>query len=107
MTNMKLCKIKLLNKTYEIKCPDGEEVNLVLAAEKLHEKMQNNKNKFKQLDNFQILLLAALDISRELIICKNEQEQQRLQVTQFISSLENKINKTVVGSETEKNQVSD
>ncbi|HAU2046884.1 TPA: cell division protein ZapA, partial [Legionella pneumophila] len=25
MTNIKLCKIKLLNKIYEIKCPDGEE----------------------------------------------------------------------------------
>ncbi|HAU1319130.1 TPA: cell division protein ZapA, partial [Legionella pneumophila] len=46
MTNIKLCKIKLLNKIYEIKCPDGEEVSLILAAEKLNEKMQNNKNKF-------------------------------------------------------------
>ncbi|KGP62980.1 cell division protein ZapA [Legionella norrlandica] len=99
MTNSKSCKIKLLNKIYEIKCPDGEEVNLMLAAEKLHEKMQNNKSKFKHLDNFQTLLLAALDISHELIVCKNEQELQRLQVTQFISSLENKINKAVVGSE--------
>ncbi|AMP88237.1 cell division protein ZapA [Legionella pneumophila] len=103
MTNIKLCKIKLLNKIYEIKCPDGEEVSLILAAEKLNEKMQNNKNKFKHLDNFHILLLAALDIGHELILCKNEQEQQRLQVTKFISSLENKINKAVVGSEMDSN----
>ncbi|HAU0514905.1 TPA: cell division protein ZapA, partial [Legionella pneumophila] len=48
--------------------------------------------------------LAALDIGHELIVCKNEQEQQRLQVTQFISSLENKINKAVVGSEMDSNQ---
>ncbi len=100
MTNIKSCKVKLLNKSYEIKCPEGEEINLLLAAEKINEKMQQNKSKFKQLDNFQTLLLAALDIGHELIICKNEQEHQRHQVTQFISSLENKINK-VVGGETD------
>ncbi|WP_298624304.1 cell division protein ZapA [uncultured Legionella sp.] len=97
MTNIKSCKVKLLNKSYEIKCPEGEEVNLLLAAEKLNEKMQLNKTKFKKLDDFHTLLLAALDVSHELIICKNEQEHQRLQVTQFITTLENKINKTVGG----------
>ncbi len=97
MTNIKSCKVKLLNKSYEIKCPEGEEVNLLLAADKLNEKMAQNKSKFKKLDDFHTLLLAALDISHELILCKNEQEHQRLKVTQFITSLENKINKTVGG----------
>lgn len=97
MTNLKSCKIKILNKSYEIKCPDGEEANLVQAAEKLSDHMQQNKNKFKKLGDYQTLLLAALDISHELIICKNEQEHQRHQVTQFITSLESKINKTVGG----------
>lgn len=97
MTNIKTCKVKLLNKTYEIKCPENEEGNLQLAARKLQSHLQQNKTKFKQLDNFQILVLAALEVSHELIICKNEQEQQRHQVTQFISSLENKINNLVSG----------
>lgn len=97
MTNIKSCKVKLLNKSYEIKCPEGEEDNLLLAAQRLNEQMQTNKNKFEKLDNFQNLLLAALDIGHELIICKNEQEQQRLQVTQFITSLESRINKAVGG----------
>ena len=97
MTNSKSCKIKILNKTYEIKSPEGEEPNLLLAAQRLNEQMLANKNKFKRLDDHQILLLAALDISHELIMSKNAQEQQRFQVTQFISSLESKINKAVVG----------
>ncbi len=99
MTNLKSCKVKILNKTYEIKCPEGEEANLFLAAQKLGEQMQSTKNKFKKLDDYKVLLLAALDISHELIICKNAQEHQRFQVTQFITSLESKINKTVGGSE--------
>lgn len=97
MTNIKTCTIKILNRSYQIKCPESEENNLLLAADKLNEKITNTKNKFKTLDNFQILLLAALDVGHELIICKNEQEQQRHQVNQFISSLESKINKTVGG----------
>ncbi len=97
MTNIKTCTIKVLNKSYQIKCPESEETNLLLAAAKLNEKITNHKSKFKYLDNVQTLLLAALDIGHELIICKNEQEQQRHQVNQFISSLESKINKTVGG----------
>lgn len=97
MTTIKPCKIKLLNKFYEVKCPEGEETNLLLAAEKLNEKMQQNKSKFKQLDNFHTLLLAALDVSYEMVVCKKEQEEQRLQVTQFISSLESRIHKAVEG----------
>ncbi len=101
MTQIKTCTVKILNKSYGIKCPEGEEVNLLQAAKKINEQLQHNKNKFRLLDDFQILLLSALDISRELVICKNEQEHQRNQVTQFISSLETKI-KAVVG-ETESN----
>ncbi|CAM2846812.1 cell division protein ZapA [Legionella worsleiensis] len=97
MTHIKTCKVKILNKSYDIKCPEGEEANLLLAAEKIDEHMQRNKNKFRTLDNFHNLLLAALDIGHELILCKTEQEQQRQKVTQFITSLENKINKTVGG----------
>lgn len=98
MTQIKTCTIKLLNKMYEIKCPEGEEINLLLASKQINEKMMNNKSKFRGLDDFHSLLLAALDIGHELISCKNEQENQRLKVTQFITSLENKINKTVEGS---------
>lgn len=97
MTQMKLCTIKLLNKTFEIKCPEGEEHNLLLAVQKLNNQVHINKKKAKQLDNFQTLLLAALDISHELVLCKNKQSHQQHQVTQFINSLENKINKIVGG----------
>lgn len=87
-----------MNKYYEIKCPDSEIENLQQAAEKLNEQLMHNKKKFKQLDDFQTLLLAALHVSHELITCQRQQEQQRQQVTQFISSLENKIHQVVHGN---------
>lgn len=98
MTTSTTCPIKLLNKTYEIKCPEHEIANLNLAAEKLNEQLQLNKKKFKQLDDFQNLLLASLYVSHELVTCQKLQETQRHQVTQFISSLENKINQAVNGN---------
>lgn len=97
MTQMKSCTIKLFNKSYEIKCPEGEEANLILAAQKLNNQIMTNKKKAKQLDDFHTLLLSALDISHELVLSKSQQAQQHHQVTQFITSLENKINKMVNG----------
>ncbi len=97
MTQMKSCNIKILNKSYDIKCPEHEAANLLLAAQKLEHHIQLNKKKAKQLDNFHILLLAALDVSHELVLSKSQQAHQNHQVTQFITSLENKINKMVHG----------
>lgn len=97
MTNTKTCKVKLLNKTYEIKCPEGEAANLSRAAKKLQEQVSINKSKFKTLDPYQILLLSALDVAHELVVTKNAQEQQRDQVSKFISSLESRINHMVSG----------
>jgi cell division protein ZapA len=97
MTQKRTCTIKILNNSYEIKCPEGEEDNLFLAAQKLNNQILANKKKAKLLDNFQALLLSALDISHELILCKNKQAHQQHQVAQFINSLESKINKMVEG----------
>lgn len=98
MSKSKSCSIKLLNKTYEIKCPDTEIANLQQAAEILNEQLLQSKKKFKQLDEFQSLLLAALNVSHELIACQKQQEQQRQQVAKFINSLENKIHQVVHGN---------
>ena len=91
MTAIKSCTIKLLNKNYEIKCPPQEENNLQEAAAKLNNQLQLNKKKFKHLDEFQILLLSAISITHEFVTFQKEHEQQRQEVTQFIQSLENKI----------------
>lgn len=98
MTTTKSCPIKLFNKTYDIKCPEHEVANLKHAADKLNDQLLQNKRKFKQLDDFQNLVLASLHISHELISCQKNQEKQRHQVSQFINSLENKISQVVNGN---------
>ena len=69
----------------------------MLAAQKLEEQLQLNKKNFKNLDDTQNFMLAALHISHELISCQKLQEQQRSQVAQFINSLETKITKAATG----------
>ena len=91
MTTAKTCTIRLLNKSYEMKCPESEVSNLQQAALQLNAQVMEKKKKFKQLDNYDALLLAALHISHELISCQTQQTQRQQQLTQFISSLENKI----------------
>lgn len=95
----KSCTITLLNKHFEIKCDESEEQLLLLAAKKLNDQMLQQRNKHKHLDQYQVLMMAALTISHELVKSKDDQEKQRHQVNEFISSLEDKINKVVGGEE--------
>jgi cell division protein ZapA len=88
-TNMtKFCTIQLLNKSYKIKCPDDEVDNLRASAQKLNQHLCQNKNAFKSLNEFQSLLLAALNISHELICSETQQIQQRQKLSHFIDSLD-------------------
>lgn len=93
MTKTKICTIRLLNKTYEIKCPEHEADNLQLAAQKLNESLLEKKKQFRKLDDFQVLLLAGIHISHELVVCQAQQQHQHQQLSEFISSLENKISR--------------
>ena len=96
--SLKSCTIRLLNKSYDIKCAEHEYDNLQQAARALNEQMLTTKRQFKHLDESQILLLAAINISNNLVICQQQQEQQRLQVAQLIGSLENRIHQVVSGT---------
>lgn len=94
------CRIKLLNQSYDIKCPQEEEDNLIYAAKKLNDLSLQQKAKFQTIDDFQALFLAALTLSHELLNSQKAHEKQREQMNQFIGSLEKKINKVVEGVET-------
>lgn len=94
----KTSTIRLLNKTYDIKCQEHEYDNLQQAACALNEQMLMNKRQFKHLDEHHILLLAAINISNDLIVCQKQQELQRRQVAQLIGTLENRIHQVVSGT---------
>ena len=87
MTNTTFCTIQIQNKSYKIKCPDEEMDNLHLAAQKLNDTLVKKKNKFKRLDEYQALLLAALHLTHELVVNQRQHTQQRQEFTQFLKTL--------------------
>ena len=91
MTTSQFSTIRILNKSYKIKCPDAEVGNLQLAAEKLSSQLLKKKSASKKLDDYQALLMAALHISHELVMCEHQQIQQREQLAQFINTLESAV----------------
>ena len=95
MSTSNHCTIQLMNKSYKIKCPVEEMDNLQLAAKKLNAAISQKKSKFKTLDATQILLLAALDLSHELINQEQKQLQQREELSEFIHSLENRLQNAI------------
>ncbi|KTC64779.1 Cell division protein ZapA (plasmid) [Legionella adelaidensis] len=97
MAKTKTCTIRLCNKTYELKCNEDEVDMLHMAAQRLNEHLIKKKSAYKSLDEYQILLLSALQISHELIQCQNQQEKKRKQLTEFIASLEHKISQAAEG----------
>ncbi len=97
MTKTSFHTIQLLNKSYTIKCAEGEEESLQLAAQKLNELLLQKRTEFNNLDNFQVLLLAALHISHELITCQTQQKDHRQQLAKFIDTLETKISQVADG----------
>ncbi len=92
MTNLIPTTIQLLKKSFTIKCPPVEKENLGLAAEKLNQHLLQKKAQFKHLDEYNLLLLAALQVSHELIVDSQKHFEKNQQLSELISLLESKIN---------------
>ena len=93
------CQIRLLDKVYDIKYPEGKEESLNLAAKTLDGIMQRYKQQYPLLDDNKLLLLSALEIAHQMIEqgdtpVINKQEE----VNALIHSLEDRIN-SVVGKD--------
>lgn len=94
MTNTTQSTVRLLNKNYVIKGPEAETQNLDRASIKLNMYLMQKKEQFRHLDDYGLLLLAALQVSHELIVHQNKQSEQNQQLSQLISLLEDKINRS-------------
>lgn len=67
--------VKLLDKEYTISCPDGAEAELLASADYLDSKMREIKASGKIVGLERIAVMAALNVSHELI--KSNAESRR------------------------------
>ena len=84
--------VKLLDKEYTISCPDGAEAELLASADHLDSKMREIKSSSKIVGLERIAVMAALNVSHELIKSR-AQTQQNIEMQ--LKRLGNKIDRSL------------
>jgi len=67
MSNMSTVTVKILDKEYQIACPEHQQAELVVSASYLDNQMRNIRNTGKVIGLERIAVMAALNISHELL----------------------------------------
>lgn len=67
--------VSILGKEYPVGCPEGQEAQLAAAAQYLEEKTRSIRLSNRSVGFDRILLLAALNISHELLDAKSAQSR--------------------------------
>ncbi|MGX5915094.1 cell division protein ZapA [Aliidiomarina sp. Khilg15.8] len=76
--------IKLLDRSYRVMCPDGQESALREAARQLDERLEDTRNATKLTNVEQIAVMAALNLCHEWM-------QERQDQAKHTAALEDKI----------------
>lgn len=83
--------IHIMDSEYRVSCPEGEEAKLAEAARYLNEKMQEIRDSGKVIGADRIGVMAALNISYELLKCKQENAEGNQEVNDHLRRLLGKI----------------
>lgn len=89
--NGKPVSINILDKEYLIGCSEDERDLLIRAAEFLNMKIREVKESGKIIGSERIAVMAALNITHELLAYKQENDSYTSQVDTLIRRLQNKI----------------
>lgn len=88
----KSISIKLLGKEFQVACPDGQEDTLFKTAEYLNSQMQGISNNSKIVSVDKIAIMAALNITTELLVLKAAHDEMAISLNQKLIELNNKLN---------------
>ncbi|MEE8343661.1 MAG: cell division protein ZapA [Gammaproteobacteria bacterium] len=86
-----LVKIQILEKEYMVACPDNERDELRASVDHLNVKMQEIRNHGKVIGTDRMAVMAALNISHELIQTKGREPQHSPVISARIRALQDKI----------------
>lgn len=93
MTTARSVTVRLLDKEYTISCPDGAEAELLASADYLNDKMHEIKNTGKIVGLERIAVMAALNMSHDLLKNKESQRQNvETQLRRIGSKIDNTLN---------------
>jgi len=90
--------VSILDKEYKVACPSGEKRALLDSAEYLDEKMREIKDSGKTMGAERIAVLAALNITHELLTGSAIGGDIKEDLTPRLRSLSSKISAALEGS---------
>lgn len=93
MTTARSVTVRLLDKEYTISCPDGAEAELLASADYLNDKMREIRNTGKIVGLERIAVMAALNMSHDLLKNKESQLQNvETHLRRIGSKIDNALN---------------
>jgi len=95
--DLKPVSVTILDKKYLISCTEEERDQLHNAVEFLNEKMQELKGSGKVIGAERIAVMAALNITHELIAYKRKNEDYTESIDSTVRRLQSKIDNALVG----------
>lgn len=96
MSQTKPVLVKLLNKDFQVSCPPGLEEQLEEAANYLDQKMRDIRHSGRVIGLERIAIMAALNLSNELLLYRRQKEEYIQTVTAQIDRLQTKIDEALI-----------
>lgn len=87
--------LRILDKEYQVACPPEERYNLEEAARHLDATMRDIRNRGKVIGLERIAVMAALNISHEMLISKRQQQQLAGEQQQQINELNQRLDQAL------------
>ena len=91
--------LKILDKEYQVACPPEEQTALMQAGQFLDQKMRGIRTSGKVIGLERIAVMAALNISYELLNSPNPSSEEASEVEQRIQLIQTKIDDALKESE--------
>ena len=91
MSDSGAVSIRILDKEYRVSCPPEEQEALMLTASYLGKKMKKIRDSGKVVGTDRIAVMAALNLTHELLKTRSEASSQNDTLGARIRSLQNKI----------------
>ena len=90
--------VRILNKEFTVNCPEGAENQLFDAAQYLDQKMRDIRNHGRVIGTERIAIMAALNITHELLTFRQHKESYINNVSHQIQRLQNKLDEVLMGN---------
>jgi cell division protein ZapA len=88
MTEQKTLSMTILDREYMVACPTGQEKQLTEAAATLNDKMQEIRDTGKVFGIERIAVMAALNLTHELLQARPENENDRTAINRLADKLD-------------------